>query len=207
MGLSIQGRVSFPLAVLVLVATASSAWAQAGTARVFGDVKDQQGAALPGAAVTLTSADTGATRAAVTSETGHTGSSPSPQQVLAEGGVDGIPDRPHRQSATGRRYRDEVRVGLALGSVTETVEVAATSPILNTTDASLGNVISGIQIQQLPLEARNPVGLLSLQAGAVYLPSGDQRSGSVSGAAAISRTSRSTAWTSTIRSGATPTTR
>ena len=70
MGLSIQGRVSFPLAVLVLVATASSAWAQAGTASVYGDIKDQQGAALPGAAVTLTSTDTAATRSAVTNETG-----------------------------------------------------------------------------------------------------------------------------------------
>ena len=39
-----------------------------------------------------------------------------------------------------------------------------------------------LQIQQLPLEARNPVGLLSLQTGAVYLPTGDQRSGAVSGA-------------------------
>src|SRR4029453_7605199 len=45
-----------------------------------------------------------------------------------------------------------------------------------------GNTMSARQIQQLPLEARNPVGLLSLQAGATYLPTGEARSGSVGGA-------------------------
>ncbi len=60
---------------------------------------------------------------------------------------------------------------------------------MNTTDASLGNVISGNQLRALPLEGRSVVGLLSLQAGAVYVPTntlGDQdnRSGAVSGARA-----------------------
>jgi Carboxypeptidase regulatory-like domain len=182
-GLSIQGRVSFPLAVLVLVATASSAWAQAGTASVYGDIKDQQGAALPGAAVTLTSTDTGATRATVTNETGayrFVALTPGNYSLKVEltGFRTGLTDKLQLPVDTATKFD----VVLQLGSLTETVEVASTSPILNTTDASLGNVISGIQIQQLPLEARNPVGLLSLQAGAVYLPSGDQRSGSVSGA-------------------------
>ena len=55
--------------------------------------------------------------------------------------------------------------------------------ILNTTDASLGNVISGMQIQQLPLEARESrSGCSACRPARVYLPSGDQRSGSVSGA-------------------------
>ena len=51
----------------------------------------------------------------------------------------------------------------------------------------MGNVISGNQVRSLPLEARNVVGLLSLQAGAVYLPNTgnlDNRSGAVSGARA-----------------------
>src|SRR5262249_32096762 len=46
------------------------ALAQAGTASVLGDVKDQQGATLPGATVTLTSLDTGAVRTTVTTQSG-----------------------------------------------------------------------------------------------------------------------------------------
>ena len=70
------------------------------------------------------------------------------------------------------------------------------SPI-NTTDASMGNVISGQQVRSLPLEANNVVGLLSLQPGAVYIPNSaltdartgavlniDPRSGAVSGSRA-----------------------
>ena len=71
---------------------------------------------------------------------------------------------------------------LPVGALAETVTVIEATPIINTTDASLGNSMTQLQIQQLPLEARNPVGLLSLQTGAVYLPTNDQRSGAVSGA-------------------------
>jgi len=39
---------------------------------------------------------------------------------------------------------------------------------LNTTDASLGNAISGKAITQLPFEGRNVVGLLSLQPGVTF---------------------------------------
>ena len=76
---------------------------------------------------------------------------------------------------------------MAIGQMSETVEVTSMVSPINTTDASLGNTISGNQIRSLPLEARNVVGLLSLQPGAVYLPhtaNTDPRSGSVSGSRA-----------------------
>ena len=172
----------WPALVIVWLVAAGDAWAQAGTATVFGDVRDQQGAALPGATVTLTSA-TGAIRTTTTNESG------AYRFVALTPGVFTL-----KVELTGFRaaVRDKLElpvdtttkldVPLEIGSITEAVDVIAAASVLNTTDASLGNVITGLQIQQLPLEARNPVGLLSLQAGAVYLPSGDQRSGSVSGA-------------------------
>jgi hypothetical protein len=80
-------------------------------------------------------------------------------------------------------------VQLVVGQLAESVQVVAETRVVNTTDASLGNVISGNQVRALPLEARSVVGLLSLQAGAVFVPTntlGDQdnRSGAVSGARA-----------------------
>jgi hypothetical protein len=169
--------------LLALFATRDSAWAQAGTASVYGDVEDQQGAALPGAAVTLTSIETGATRSALTSDTGtyrFVALTPGTYSIKVE--LTGFRTAVHEKLPLAVDTATKLDIAMEIGSLNETVEVRSSSPILNTTDASLGNVITGLQIQQLPLEARNPVGLLSLQAGAVYLPTGDQRSGSVSGA-------------------------
>ena len=89
--------------------------------------------------------------------------------------------------------RTKMDMPMAIGQMSETVEVTSMVSPINTTDASMGNTISGNQIRSLPLEARNVVGLLSLQPGTVYLPSGnktmtdirtDPRSGSVSGSRA-----------------------
>ncbi len=66
-------------------------------------------------------------------------------------------------------------VTLELGGVTETVSVVSETTHLNTTDASIGNVMSREQIRNLPVEAQNVVHLLSLQPGAVFIP--DQQPG------------------------------
>ncbi|HYM08730.1 MAG TPA: hypothetical protein VEU11_19420, partial [Terriglobales bacterium] len=79
-----------------------------------------------------------------------------------------------------------------IGAVAEVVSVTAEAVQLNTTDASLGNAISGKAITQLPFEGRNVVGLLSLEPGVTYLgdiPVGerpdvtphDHRTGAVNG--------------------------
>jgi len=171
------------LAVALLLAATGLARAQAGTASVYGDIKDQQGAGLPGAAVTLTSAGTGASRTTHTNEIGSyrfVALTPGVYTLKIElaGFRTALHDRLELAVDTATRQD----AALALGQVSETIEVAARASIINTTDASLGNTMTERQIQQLPLEARNPVGLLSLQAGATYLPTNDQRSGSVSGA-------------------------
>ena len=86
---------------------------------------------------------------------------------------------------------------------------------LNTTDASVGNVMSREQIRSLPVEAQNVVHLLSLQPGAIFIPTAnpatvDPRYGSVAGARAdqqsvtldgidVNDPQLSTAYTSAIR--------
>ncbi|CAN5427474.1 hypothetical protein BH18ACI2_BH18ACI2_01930 [soil metagenome] len=56
---------------------------------------------------------------------------------------------------------------LEVGAVAETVTVSSRSAeaLLNTQDATLGNNFVAEQITQLPLEARNVAGLLTLQPG------------------------------------------
>ena len=75
-------------------------------------------------------------------------------------------------------------------AVEEAVTVTAFGVQVNTTDASVGNAFGTKPIRQLPLNARNPAGLLSLQAGVTFLSAdpldsrkvGDIRNGSVNGA-------------------------
>jgi Carboxypeptidase regulatory-like domain/TonB dependent receptor len=178
------------LATLALVVSigAAPAWAQTGTAALYGKVADQQGGALPGVTVSVTSNATGVVRSTTTDSEGN-------YQLLAlpPGGyslkieLTGFRTAVHPKVELPVDHRTRLDVPMELGSVTETVEVTSLTSVINTTDASLGNVISGNQVRELPLEARNVVGLLSLQAGAVYLPNvvnTDPRSGSVNGARA-----------------------
>ena len=49
--------------------------------------------------------------------------------------------------------------------MTESVNVEAEAPTINTTDAAMGNAFTQTQVRQLPLQTRNVVELLSLQPG------------------------------------------
>ena len=78
---------------------------------------------------------------------------------------------------------------LATGAITELVTVHESTPIINTTDASVGNTMSKETIERLPVEGQNVVHLLSLQPGTVFIPtqnanSQDPRYGAVSGSRA-----------------------
>ena len=60
----------------------------------------------------------------------------------------------------------EKDISLEIGAITETVNVSSSGDAtLNTTDATLGNSFESRRIEELPLNARNIVGLLSLQPG------------------------------------------
>ena len=74
-----------------------------------------------------------------------------------------------------------VDVALKVATVTSEVVVSASlQPVLNTTDATLGNAFSEQQIQNLPSEARNVPDLLSLQPGVTFLGRTDQDTGTQS---------------------------
>ena len=78
-------------------------------------------------------------------------------------------------------------VTMQVTGTTEVVEVTGEAPLVNTTDASQGNVFNSTQLINLPSEGRDPVAILSLQPGVSYIgqnvdQSADSRGGSVAGA-------------------------
>jgi hypothetical protein len=178
------------LALITLLPWTATAWAQAGTAAVVGTVTDVQGAVLPGATVTLTNTATGATRTTVTNETGAYNLSALPPGVYtAQVEMSGfrLVRIEKLELLVDTSQRQDFK--LEIGSVKETVNVAAESPIINTTSGSIGQTMNERTIRALPVEGRNVVHLLSLQPGAVFIPTTnpnttDPRYGSTAGARA-----------------------
>ncbi len=149
------------------------------TTSLSGRVTDTSGATVAGATVTVTSAATSAAREVTTNPNGEFQFSQlAPGKydltVTAQGfkkvekkGMDLLVGQP----AT-------FNVSLGVGSVTADVVVTTeTEPILNTTDATMGNAFDARQVEQLPIEGRNVPDLLSLQPGVTYLGRTDDQNG------------------------------
>ncbi|HEX7087692.1 MAG TPA: TonB-dependent receptor [Vicinamibacterales bacterium] len=176
------------LVVAAVLGAAGGAGAQTGTAAIYGKVTDQQGGVLPGVTVTVSNEATGITRSTTTDAAGDyliLALPPGTYTVRIE--LEGFRTAVRENVDLPVDLRTRMDVPMELGAQSEMIEVTSIVSPLNTTDASLGNVISGKQVDALPLEARNVVGLLSLQAGAVYVPNttvDDPRNGAVSGARA-----------------------
>jgi hypothetical protein len=177
-------------AAVVLLGATTLAWAQAGTAGLTGTVRDSQGAVLPGATVTATNPATGADRTTVTNDSGNysvPGLPPGNYTVKIE--LSGFSPYIRENAILRVDSTTQVDATLAIGGIAETVTVTEATPIINTTDASVGQTMSRETIARLPVEARNVVHLLSLQPGAVFIPTTnpnttDPRYGSVAGARA-----------------------
>lgn len=175
--------------LLTLVAGVGLVWGQAGTAALYGEVTDPQGGAIVGAKVTLTQATTGTTRTEETDTAGRYhfyALAPGAYRLRVEMAGFRTAVRENLELAVNITTKFNIR--MELGAVTETVVVTEAAVALNTTDASLGFVLTLSQINSMPLEARDAAGLLSLQPGAVFVPTAnsntgvDSRSGAINGA-------------------------
>src|SRR5690349_4038714 len=157
-----------------------AALAQTGTSSVRGTVADPLGKVVSGATVTLTNTETNTTRNQTTSDSGVYAFEqipPGPYQIEVE--ATGFKKAIITQIQALVAKPSEVNVQLEVGALSEAVTIVATGNevLINNQDASLGNNFVSKQIGQLPLEARNVAGLLTLQPGVT-------REGSVTGSRA-----------------------
>ena len=156
--------------------------AQVDTGTIVGVVTDQSGAVISGAKVTLTNLGTNAALSTTTAADGSYKFSPVKiGNYKVDISYQGF------QSATQRNV--VVNVGsdslanfqLRPGSVTETVEVTGTAPVLETQSAAVGQVVDQRNVDSLPLNGRNFTFLAQLSAG-VNTPQADTRGNAASGA-------------------------
>ena len=160
------------------------------TTSLRGTITDQSGGVIPKANVTLKNPATGSSRTTIST---------------ADGTYEFLQLLPGSyeltvQRAGFRNYQQNdlellvstpatQNVTLEVGAAAQTVEIREEAPLINTTDATMGNTFTENQVTQLPIESRNVVDLLSLQPGVVFTSNRpdidlnyDTRSGAVNGA-------------------------
>lgn len=148
-------KVKFSLVLIVVLCLAGLALAQTDTARLFGTITDPTGAVVPNATITLTDAATGRVVTAQTSASGSYALNALPigkyhLQVKQEGFKTASADFPLEVSQVL-----EISLKLETGSATTTVEVTGDVPVVDTATSSVGEVIEGRQVVDLPLNGRN----------------------------------------------------
>jgi hypothetical protein len=164
---------SFLFATLVLcsallwLSSAQPAWAQsAGSGTIAGTVTDASGAVVPGVNATLTDTSTNNSRTTVSNEAGR-----YVFVNVAPGKYDMTFAKPG--FSTTKVAGQEVRVGLSItsnvsmqvGATAVHVEVTATGNELQTTDATVGQTITGNALDSLPGLGRDVSTFVTLQPG------------------------------------------
>jgi hypothetical protein len=141
-------------------------WAQSFNASVRGVVTDTSHSAIPNAKLTIKDVNRNLDHTAVSDSSGRyvmTALPPGTYSFTAE--AQGF--KKYSRSAVELQVQQEatINVELQVGEIATTVEISSTAPLLNTTSADLGTVVSNTFIQQLPLAGRAPLALVALAAG------------------------------------------
>ena len=149
------GVLRLSLAVVVGLALTVSAAAQTGLATITGIVSDASRAALPGLTVTATNQATNIPYTGVTNESGNyiiTSVPIGTYVITAElQGFKSVQSTVTVSSAQTAR----VDFALEIGTVQERVEVMATSAVMQTENAVVGNTLQEEQVEKLPALGRN----------------------------------------------------
>jgi len=176
------------LLCLVGLTSTSSLLAQQYSGTITGTVSDPSGSPVPGAEVTATNVNTNSSAGTTTSEQGVYSFAQLPvgtydvrikmgnsfKEFLSKG------VEVHTSTVT------QVNATLQMGSASETITVEATDVQVQTTSATVGEVVEGQQIRELPLNGENFMGLVTLSPGVSAANSFNSRDKGLTGGADFS---------------------
>ena len=148
-----------------------AATAQTGAGALTGLVTDQNGAAVPGATITLTNTATNLQRVVVSTSDGvYAAPSLAPGEYRVEISLSGFKTvrREGIRLATGEKAR--LDFDLELGNLQEQITVVGDAPGIRTESASLGTVVEHEQLVQLPLNGRLFIMLAAVAPGVALPP-------------------------------------
>jgi hypothetical protein len=170
-------KIKLFLAVVFVLSLAGLAFGQSSAGTIQGSVTDAQGAVIPGASVVITNQGTGR---AITVTTNGEGLyslpalDPGPYKVEVE--------QPNFQKTIKNVILQTAQVvnlefALQPGATSQTIEVTAATPVVDTATSGISDVVVGRQITDLPLNGRNFTQLASLVPGVTRGQPGNQQSG------------------------------
>src|SRR5262249_47803924 len=152
--------------ILILHLAAIALFAQTDTGLLTGRVTDPSGAAIPGVAIKIRNLATTLQRETISDEQGS-----YQLNLLPPGLYEASTEAPGFRRFVDREVRIQVAqptrldIRLELGTVEESVEVAATASLLNTVSATQSATITQEKIEALPLNGRQFINLALLVPG------------------------------------------
>jgi Carboxypeptidase regulatory-like domain len=136
------------------------------TASVTGTVLDSSGAVVPAAEVVITQIDTGFSQS---TKSGADGSFSFPVLPVGNYRLDVTKDGFNSYQQTGIvltvSQAAQFSISLQVGAVQQRIVVSAAPSPINTTTGELSGLVDQQQLVDLPLNGRNPAGLVLLAAG------------------------------------------
>src|SRR5713226_8997728 len=157
---------AFPALLILTLAIVPPAWAQAVSATLIGTVTDSSGATVPNATVTATETRTGVLRKTSTTADGvYTIPYLAPGVYRVE--IESAGFKKSSRDNVELAVSSTVRVDATLepGNITETVEVRAESPLLQTDRSEVARNFASQNVTELPLANRSFQALAGLVAG------------------------------------------
>jgi Carboxypeptidase regulatory-like domain len=147
----------------LILSTGARTWAQVGRGSIEGTVTDAQGAAVPGARITIVNTNTNAEFKTTASEQGFYS---APALAVGNYQVSAEADGFKRGVRSGLNLQvdqhEQVDFRLEVGAIVESVEVMGLAPLVDTASATVGKVIENRRIEDLPLNGRNALALTML---------------------------------------------
>jgi len=160
-------RVRVVSLALLILAMSTSAIAQVGQAELRGTVVDESGGALPGATITATHVDTGTVRTTITTAAGTYAMPALPigaYKIVAELTGFGTVAKEGIRLAVGDAA--SLDFTLKVATVAETITVQGESPLVDTKKSELSGRVEQRQVDGLPVNGRDWLGLVALVPGA-----------------------------------------
>ncbi len=172
-----MNRFRSAIVLMMLLLVASFSIAQSSTGTIQGTVADDTGAVIPNASVTITNLGTNRVFTATSNGEG----------LFSQPSLDPGPYKVEVQVSNFQTTTQQVTLETAQvvnlefklipGSTSQTVEVTAATPIVDTSTSGVSDTIVGRQITDLPLNGRNFTQLAALTPGVTRGQPGNQQSG------------------------------
>jgi hypothetical protein len=148
---------------LLVLSVAVGVSAQSFQGGVRGVVKDAQGV-IPGVTVTLTNEQNNTTRETVTNGVGeYSFPAVDPSNYSIKAVVQGYKTFERKGVRVGTQQFVGIDIGLELGAIEETITVTAEAPLLETANASTGDVLDTKSLESIPTPGRSVFLMANLQ--------------------------------------------